>query len=88
LDRGKTLEKCYIWNIVLYGAEILTLRKIREKYLENFEMWCWRRLEKISWADRVKNDKLPHRVKEERNIAQTIIRRLHGLVTACAGTAP
>jgi hypothetical protein len=37
-------------------------------------MWCWRRLEKISWADRVKNKVLP-RVKEERNILQRIKRR-------------
>jgi len=38
LDTGKTLEKCYIWNIDFYAAKILTLRKIREKYLENFEI--------------------------------------------------
>jgi len=50
-------------------------------------MWCWKRLEKISWADYVKNDKLSHIVKEERNIVLTIIRRLNGLVTACPGTA-
>jgi hypothetical protein len=60
---------------------------MHEKYLESFEMWCWRRLEKISWADRVKNDKLSHIVKEERNIVPTTIRGLNGLVTACAGTA-
>jgi hypothetical protein len=66
---------------------MLTLRKIYEKYLEIFEMWSWRSLEKISWADRVKNDKLSHRVKEERNIVHTITRRLNGLVTAGAGTA-
>jgi hypothetical protein len=31
------------------------LRKIDQKYLESFEMWCWRRMEKISWTDRVRN---------------------------------
>ena len=30
--------KCYIWSIALYGAETWTLRKIDQKYLENFEM--------------------------------------------------
>jgi len=23
--------------------------------LESFEMWCWRRIQKISWTDRVRN---------------------------------
>jgi hypothetical protein len=42
------LLKCYIWSIALYGAERWTLRKVDQKYLESFEMWCWRRMEKIS----------------------------------------
>jgi hypothetical protein len=40
-----------------------------------FETWCWRRLEKISWPDRVRNGEVLHRVKEERNIVHTIKRR-------------
>jgi hypothetical protein len=46
--------KCYIWGIAFCGAVTWTLRKVDQKYLENFEMWCWRRFE-ISWNDRVKN---------------------------------
>jgi hypothetical protein len=38
-------------------------------------MWCWRRMEKISWTDRVRNAEILHRVKEERNILHTIKRR-------------
>jgi hypothetical protein len=32
-----------------------TLRKIDQQYLESFEMWCWRRIDKINWTVRVKN---------------------------------
>ena len=52
----KKLVKCYIWSIVLYGAESWTLRAVDHKHLENFEMWCWRRMEKISWTDHVRNE--------------------------------
>jgi hypothetical protein len=52
-----------------------TLPKVDQKYLECFEMWCWRRMEKISWTDRVRNEVVLHRVKEERNILHTIKRR-------------
>jgi hypothetical protein len=47
---------------------------IDQKYLESFEM-CWRRMEKISWTDRVNNEAVLHRVKEERNILHTVRRR-------------
>jgi hypothetical protein len=44
--------------------------QIDQKYVESFEMWCWRRMEKIMWTDRVNNEA----VKEERNILHTIRR--------------
>jgi hypothetical protein len=71
LNVRKKLVKCYIWSIALYGADTWILRKVDQKYLESFEMWCWRKMEKISWTDRVRNEEVLHRVKEERNIIQT-----------------
>jgi hypothetical protein len=88
LNLRKKLVKCYIWNIALYGAETWTLRKVDQKYLEGFEMWCWRRIDKISWTDRVRNEEVLHRVNEERNILHTIKEeRLTGLVISCVETA-
>ena len=46
LELRKKLVKCYIWSIVLYGAETGTLRTVDQKQLECFEMWCWRRMAK------------------------------------------
>ena len=54
----KKLIKCYIWSIRVYDAETWTLQKLDQKYIESLEMWCWRRKEKISWTDRVKNDEI------------------------------
>jgi hypothetical protein len=34
LNLRKKLVKCYIWSIVLYGAETWTLRKVDQRYLE------------------------------------------------------
>jgi len=36
--------------------------------MKSFEMWCCRRVEKISWTDRVRNEKVLLKVKEQRNI--------------------
>jgi hypothetical protein len=72
LNLRKKLVKCYILSTVFSGSETWTLRKVDQKYLESFEMWCWRRMEKISWTDRVRNERALHRVKEERNILHTV----------------
>jgi hypothetical protein len=45
---------------------------IDQKYLERFEMWRWRRMEKLSCTDHVRNEEVFQRVKEETNILQTI----------------
>jgi len=58
----KKLIKCYIWSMAFYGAETWTLRAADQKYLESFEMWCWRRMEKISWTDHVRNEEVLLRV--------------------------
>jgi hypothetical protein len=67
----KKLVKCYIWSTALYSAETLMLQKIDQKCVESFEMWCWRRVEKISWTDHVRNEEVLHRVKD-RNILHTL----------------
>ena len=48
------------------------LRAVDQKHLESFEMWYWRRMEKISWTDRVRNKEVLLRVKEQRNILHEI----------------
>ena len=46
-----------------------------QKRLESFEMWCWRRMEKISWTDHVRNGEVLLRVNEQRNILHQIRKR-------------
>jgi hypothetical protein len=72
LKLTKKLVKCYIWSIALYGAENWNIRAVDQKHLKNFEMWCWRRMEKIIWTDHVSNEEILLRVKEQRNILHEI----------------
>ena len=58
LNLSKNLEKCYIWSIVSYGAENWILRKVDQKYMESLEVWCWRKIEEINRADRVRNEEV------------------------------
>jgi len=67
--------KCYVWSIAPYGAETWTLRATDQKHLESFEMWCWRRMEKIIWTDHVRNEEVLFRVNKQRNILHEIRKR-------------
>ena len=67
--------KYYIWSLALYCARTLTLRKVGRNYLESSEIRCWRKMEKMSGTDRVRNGEVLHRVKEERNIVSKIKRK-------------
>jgi len=58
----------------LSGAETWTLRAADWKHLESFGMWFWTRKEKISWADRVRNEVVLQRGRRERNVLHTIKR--------------
>jgi len=87
LNLRKKLVNCYIWSRVCMVLKTWTLQKIHQKYLGSTQMWCWRKMEKISGTNCVKYDVL-HRVKEESSILQTIKRRrLNGLVTSSTETA-
>jgi len=74
LELRKKLVKCYNWSIALCGAETGTLQA-DQKNLETFEMWCWRRVEKISWTNHVRNEEALRTVKEQRNILHEVSKR-------------
>jgi len=67
LNVRKKLLKCCVWKVVMHGPEPGPLRKLDQKYMESFELRCWERMEKLTWADRVRKEVL-QRVREERNI--------------------
>jgi hypothetical protein len=70
VETGKVLH----WSIAACGAKTWTLQKVNQKYLESFEMWCWRRIEKIIWTDHVRNEEMLRRLKGDRNIRHTVKR--------------
>ena len=62
-------------SVYIYIYISWTLRVADKKYLESFEMWCWTRMEKISWTDHVRNEELLLRVNEQRNVLYEIRKR-------------
>jgi hypothetical protein len=69
----KKLVRWYVWSIVLYDSETWALRKLERKYLKSFEMWCWWRMEKIKWPEKVTNEQVIEHIGEKRTLLNNII---------------
>lgn len=71
------LTRCYIFSTLLYGAESWTLTETLLKKLQAFEMWVYRRLLRISWVDKVRNEEVLSRLSKQPEINKNIkIRKL------------
>jgi hypothetical protein len=75
IELNKKLVRFYVWSIALYGSETWTLRKLERKYLESFETWCFRRMEKIKCSEKVTNEQVLDRIREKRTLLNNILRR-------------
>ena len=43
------LVKAMVFPVVMYGCEIWTIKKAECRKIDAFELWCWRRLLRVSW---------------------------------------
>ena len=66
------MVKALIWSVTLYGAESWAMRKEGVKWIEAFEMWIWRRMERISWTEHRTNEVVLKKVEEKRSLMDII----------------
>ena len=49
------LVKAMVFLVVVYGSESWTIKKAEHQRIDAFELWCWRRLLRVSWPARRSN---------------------------------
>ena len=60
-SRGTTLPtkvhlvKAMVFPVVMYGCESWTIKKAEHQRIDAFELWCWKRLLRVSWTARRSN---------------------------------
>ena len=52
------LIKAVVFPVVVYGCESWTVKKAEHRRIDAFELWCWRRLLKVSWTARRSNQSI------------------------------
>ena len=52
------LIKAMVFPVVMYGCESWTLKKAERRRIDAFELWCWRRLLRVTWTARKSNQSI------------------------------
>ena len=52
------LVKAMVFPVVMYGCESWTVKKAECQRIDAFELWCWRRLLRVSWTTRRSNQSI------------------------------
>ena len=72
------LLKALVWSVTTYRCEGWTLRKEDQRRIEAFEMWCFRRLLRVSWTQHKTNEWVLQELNENIQLLQSIKRRKMG----------
>ena len=51
-DKGPSSQSYGFFPVVMYGCESWTIKKAECRRIDDFELWCWRRLLRVSWTAR------------------------------------
>ena len=63
-DKGP-YSQSYGFSIVMYGCESWTIKKAECRRIDAFELWCWRRLLRVSWSSRRSNQSILKEINPE-----------------------
>ena len=50
--------KAMVFPVVMYGCESWNVKKAEHRRIDAFELWCWRRLLRVSWIARRSNQSI------------------------------
>ena len=59
------LVKVMVFPVVMYGCESWTIKKAECQRIDAFELWCWRRLERVPWTARRSNQSILKEISPE-----------------------
>ena len=52
------LVKATVFPAIMYGCESWTVKKAERRRIDDFEVWCWRRLLRVPWTARRSNQSI------------------------------
>ena len=68
------LVKAMVFRVVMYSCEIWTIKKAERRRIDVFELWCWRRLLRVSWTARRSNQSTLKEISPEYSLEGLILK--------------
>ena len=59
------IAKAMVFPVVTYGCETWSIKKAEYQRIAAFELWCWRRLLRVSWTARRSNQSIVKELSPE-----------------------
>ena len=59
------LVKAMVFPVVMYGCESWTIKKVEQRRIDAFELWCWRRLLRVPWTASRPNESILMEISPE-----------------------
>ena len=74
LPRKAHIVKAMVFPVVMYGCENWTIKKAERQRIDAFELWCWRRLLKVSWTARRSNQSILKEISPEYSLEELMLK--------------
>ena len=71
------IAKAMVFPVVMYRCESWTVKKPECQRIDAFELWCWRRLLKVSWTARGSNQSILREINPEYSLEGLILKLLY-----------
>ena len=68
------LVKAVVFPVVMYGCESWTIKKAKCQRIDAFELWCWRRLLRVSWTARRPNQFILKEISPEYSLERLMLK--------------
>ena len=68
------LVKAMVFPVVMYGCESWTVKKAEHRRIDAFELWCWRRLLRVSWTAKRSNQSILKEISPEYSLEGLMLR--------------
>ena len=63
-----------VFPVVMYGCESWTIKKAEHQRIDAFELWCWKRLLRVSWTARRTNQSILKEISSEYKLEGLILK--------------
>ena len=67
------LVKAVVFPVVMYGCESCAIKKVEQRRIDAFELWCWRRLLRVPWTARSSNESILKAINPEYSLEELIL---------------